>query len=570
LRGKTDTADLPVRALQGFWLPPVNGRVDTLDVTCPHCDETATYDLISTAQNVSCKACSRTILLPGQIEVVRAAVALTVTAAPSDRVSSTQLSREPLAAKVSQRAVKPVANNPASIEAANRFHDPQLSVPQFSEISNAPARARRKPTRPSPISLLLLVVGSLIGLFAGYFVLCVIDIRYDFLHLIAEESSTAEQKVIDAKLLGNARPEPLPDDGQRARPERPGIAVQRVPPGMDRNPNDQPPQKHQRFVPRNQRQPEVDGADDRNLGEELKEQQLGFQRPRAVDPFVAKLPLCFSLPVPPKVGQPTRLTDVPLGELDNFEMEVIGDVNRQVELTLSRLSQDDAPWTWRVDWLKDNSIEIARFSIVNDVLEFEWLAIPPGEAVATLRNSIVKIRANNLDHFVTLRKPKVIAPVTVDLNKNVDRIICDCDDFPDEVQLRLDATPVDFPPYDTQGTELRGLKLNDERILTYNGAKSAATRIRFTVFKGNPAIELETRYRLPSGDEDTLNIRRGNRKIQNMQKSLALRNDPILRRDFDALEEVADVATELHERARIQYRVYVNVNEHEVELLTTQ
>ena len=280
------------------------------------------------------------------------------------------------------------------------------------------------------------------------------------------------------------------------------------------------------------------------------------------DPFRG-MPPQLPVPVPDEIGKPVSLIEVPLEQLDNFEL-VLVDVD---QLSLTRLPQDTAPRTWAVS---DGGSTIATFSIVNNSLQFTWSAAPNRVAISALRNAILKIHANQFDHFVTLRAPTVVEPLATDLNNATDRVVCTCDDLPDTNKLRVDILGFDScPRYSCQGPA-QGLKLGDATTLLYTDAPGATTKVTFATFSNLPAIELETRYVLPSGAQGTMKIGRGNETLRELRRVARVQRNDAAKKDLVALERIAKLANQLHEKMKMRFRFYCIVDEHEIELATTQ
>jgi hypothetical protein len=89
------------------------------------------------------------------------------------------------------------ASNAPTID-DNGFHfDPQLTAP-IPDVRIVPLCRNKK--KPSPArSILGIIFGGVAGLSLAYLVLCLLDIRYDFLHLMSVERSTAFRASPDVK-----------------------------------------------------------------------------------------------------------------------------------------------------------------------------------------------------------------------------------------------------------------------------------------------------------------------------------------------------------------------------------
>ena len=132
--------------------------------------------------------------------------------------------------------------------------------------------------------------------------------------------------------------------------------------------------------------------------------------------------------------------------------------------------------------------------------------------------------------------------------------------------LSLQACPV----HRLEGKGLLRLQLDDETIIWYSEAAGTGTKIKFANVKGVPTIELEHRYRLPSGSEDAIESQGIQRKANALSRTLAKKDNPKLKADLDALGRIGKLATKLDYKVKMQYRVYCFVDGHEVELVTTR
>jgi hypothetical protein len=373
-----------------------------------------------------------------------------------------------------------------------------------------------------------MMIGALMGLMAGYLVLCMIDLRYDVLNLIPDEEP--EPKRVEARI----GPAGAPRQNQPPKPAR----------------------QRSEAAPRKKKTPPPNIV-------------LGNPNIRQFNPQLANaaanLPAQLPLPIRATSNQPKILVNLPWEPAD-VELALLSDQeNPDGQLSLQKVDQNQ----WTVRSVGDIHTDIAKFTLPGAALRFEWLD-PPTEAMAPLRNSILKISGDRHDHFAALRAPTEVEPITFDLTKSIQRTVCDCADLPDAKKLRADILESEeFPPFEVELGELRGLEIGDQRVLKYRNA-NATTTIRFVTFKELPGIELETRYELPSGANDTLNVRDGSRKLENLRKSVKLKNDPALKEQLDSLERIVQLAIQLHEKVKLRFRLYCVVDGHEIELVTAQ
>ncbi len=511
---------------RSFWLPPRDRVGDTLVVSCLNCETDASYVLQPSSQLLPCKSCHEILPIPSREEVVAAATQLKRKAPTRPDVSSNTNANEN--SSTSKSRVTQQAFPQSSAENTHVTHDNELQFAPL-DISRIPDRQivkhRRKKSTQSPLVFLFsVIVGGLAGLSAGYLVLCYFDLRYDFLHLIAPDPSIHQ----------NDEKAPVP---QKDVPQLPDVPA----------PNKQP-----LVIPNGKSKP------------------VPIARP--ADPF-KNLPLRLPLPQLPANNHPITLFAIPRGQLDNFELTIINGGNvRNSHLILERLSFDGAKWMSMIKWKAEVVSEVATFSIVNNKLQFAWSNAPVDVGVAALRNSVLKVCANNQpEHFVLLREATMTAPLTFDLDKGVQRVDCDSGDLPDIKDIRVDLMSLDgCPPYKLEGKGLLKLEMNDETIIWYKEAAGAATKIKFANFKRGPSIELEHRYRLPSGVEDAIVVQSVERKIIKMQKALAKKDNSKMKTDLNALILIGALAKKLDKTVKLRYRFYLFVDGHEIELVTTK
>jgi hypothetical protein len=143
--------------------------------------------------------------------------------------------------------------------------------------------------------------------------------------------------------------------------------------------------------------------------------------------------------------------------------------------------------------------------------------------------------------------------------------------LPELDKVRVDILGLqNAPRHVVSGAGLIGLSVGEEAVVQYSGVPEATTRIKLTNVRSIPTIELESSYRLPSGDVEKMSIRLGKRKARELDKKLAQNpNSPDVRSESEAFKRVADLARQLHDIVKVRFRFYAFVDGHEVELVTT-
>ena len=219
------------------------------------------------------------------------------------------------------------------------------------------------------------------------------------------------------------------------------------------------------------------------------------------------------------------------------------------------------------------------------------------------------------------------APHEFDLGKSKQRIVGKIAHLVPSEQVCFELTNLEqLPPCIVEGTEPTGMRIPDQTTLEYLEAAGAATRLTMTQRGKVAVVEIESRYALPSGDEQPLSIGQGNKKfkaldalyqetlaaesaigdlrkrlkdlekqakavprsratafakaqqIQQLQAKAAVVQQKIayaerlisqkaaVAADLQAIQKVAALAQQLHE-SKLSYRFYTVVDGHEVDLL---
>jgi hypothetical protein len=538
-----------------FWLPPRNGVADTIVVSCLNCQEDNSYPLAPLPQILPCKSCHKILQIPSRGEVSAAAAQLGSKSPPlADQSSSVKLGKAGIASNSTTIQQLPLPSSAAKAD-VTRNADPEFVSLADSLIHDRAAKLhRRNKSTQSPLMFILsTVVGGFAGLAAGYLILCHFDLRYDFLHLIP---IPANQPLAQSS-TANSPPRVITPHRSAIRPTVP----QETHP-KDETPSEDVPQFN---LPRPQN-PQARGVPKRNAKPPIRIPRIG-------DPFV-NLPRSIPLLRPGKGNNQFSLFEVPLEQLNNFELTIINSGNEQKNhLVLKQRPSDGdaAKLDWEIKWQAENLTDVATITLANDDLRFQWANNAVDVAVAALRNSILKVRGNQTEHFVKLREADFSPPATFNLNKGAQHIAINCDDLPDVDEIRLDILSLQAcPPYRHEGKGLLRLQLNDETIIWYPEAAGAGTKIKFANLKGVPTIELEHRYRLPSGVEDAIEIQGIQRRANALRRALAKKDNAKLKADLDALGRIEKLSAKLDDKVKLQYRAYCFVDGQEIQLVTAR
>lgn len=191
--------------------------------------------------------------------------------------------------------------------------------------------------------------------------------------------------------------------------------------------------------------------------------------------------------------------------------------NPQLQLVSNTpsLSMQSAKVRWKDD--SDGSETIATMSIDEGALNFRWSDSVPATAEAALRNSIIRLEEDDFQHMLSLRTAETLAPLKIDLGKTQQKIVGKFAHLtaPGQVYFEL-LSMDDLPAHTVDGAEPDELQIQNQTTLEYLEAPGAATRLKMTKRGKVAIVEIESRYVLPSGEEQPMSIAQGNKKLKQL------------------------------------------------------
>jgi hypothetical protein len=372
-------------------------------------------------------------------------------------------------------------------------------------------RRRKKSPLATLFSIVMWGIGTAAGILAGYAILCIVDTKYDYLNLFStvkpEASVTPKVELRDAP----SNPQP-------------------------KAPLQLPHKPKQQAIPKLQPGP---ANGNNNLGANIAPNNGNLNLPAGSKPKpidtnpLDSLPIHISLPALDVVAPPSALAAFPPGsDATPIDLSLIdgGDQEKgKLELRESPSELPSKRWMARwtpaaTDLAKINEIDpkdIGTVLLNVDGLTYGWTADAPKQAASSLRNSLLRIASGDKEHFIALRDPVDSRPLTIDLKAPRVHTMCKCEDPPQPSDVRVDITALDgFPPYRLEGSELTGLKVGDKATLQYTGVQRAATQLSIVRSGALVSIQVESRYQLPSNDEEGMSIMLGNRKLKQLNQRL--------------------------------------------------
>ncbi|MGI9427869.1 MAG: hypothetical protein ACR2NM_04380, partial [Bythopirellula sp.] len=184
--------------------------------------------------------------------------------------------------------------------------------------------------------------------------------------------------------------------------------------------------------------------------------------------------------------------------------------------TMAALAHLDNNLVWQVD-SSNESTAVAELAVREGDLVFRWLASVPHAAESAIRNSIVRIESGEFQHVVALRHPETAKPLEIDLHEPLQRITSKCEFLPAVADVYFALSGVaDLPAASIQGADLSRMQIRDQTTLEYSDAKGAATRLTVKKRGNLIAVEVESRFLLPSGEKQSMTIERGNKRLNEL------------------------------------------------------
>jgi len=321
------------------------------------------------------------------------------------------------------------------------------------------------------------------------------------------------------------------------------------------------------------------------------------------------LPQYIELP-DPDAEERSAVKLLEVGEVDSLSLIALSD---EVEL-----SGDDS-----INW-RGNSVAILR--IYERQLEFRWVGEVSSEAERFLRNALIKLQADGVDHMVALREPERPEHFSFDLKRS-DQTLRSTVKYPpppEHVRFALDLSHL--PPHQLtwhQGNDLGLLQAGDELVLEYDASKVVST-LKIVRASNRLDATFQTIYDLPfdaglplrwnklnevdrkiKRDLDsarqlqialpgmranlrTLQTRQAqlrrnvpannnlalNQNILQLQQSInraqtKISNVPRFQQELNELDKVVDLAKEI-DGANVPFRAYIDLNGHEVDLIVSE
>jgi len=250
---------------------------------------------------------------------------------------------------------------------------------------------------------------------------------------------------------------------------------------------------------------------------------------------------------------------------------------------------------------EDAPAEVATFFRDGDGLKFRWAekAAELGAAAEYLRNCALELRGGGPPHLVALRKPALVEPLTLDLNKGVSTVNVPIDFMPDPANLRIEFVKVSGPAGPLVIDRLEKPVFNPPAPIP---PKSAATLLfPRKALRGHllPGVEFGIKT-FVKGKGVSITVSLANPPPQQFKGLVAQMNIPAVRNEleqkvrglpnqFAAAKEEGQKAKiaedfdnrslplwydefyrQAHRNARLHFRIFLDAKDHQIDLAVTE
>lgn len=209
-----------------------------------------------------------------------------------------------------------------------------------------------------------------------------------------------------------------------------------------------------------------------------------------------------------------------LPSLEDDSIVVLADPMESVDYTLVSIDPALQQRGQHVVWWNGKSARterVAGLAVVDGVLKFRWLPPVSGVAEVAMRTAMLQFTSAGHEHRLCLRQPQLVEPLQIDLKKTVQHITCRCTALPAAEAIHFELlTATTVPTFSLLSAEGRRLRIREECLLRYTGSGGVITRLLSKRHGSAIAVEVENRFKLPSGDEQPLTLAAGEAKLREL------------------------------------------------------
>lgn len=247
-------------------------------------------------------------------------------------------------------------------------------------------------------------------------------------------------------------------------------------------------------------------------------------QPRRVEPklrprIVESKPVA---PEPPAVVEvaKTKPLEIPfavtLPPSADGQLATLATVDGECEISLATAADELTLDGHALRWGK---AVVAGVRAVDGSVQFRWMNGVPEDAVAAIRNSLLKIKAGNASYYMRLREPVEGEPLKLDMQAATHRVTIRCEALPPVGDIRCEISlQGQIPVKEVKGAAAKSIKVRDEAIVCYDFMGDAATKVTIKSNGEAVSLMLATQYVLPSGDVEAMSIARGTRKMNELTR----------------------------------------------------
>ncbi len=300
-------------------------------------------------------------------------------------------------------------------------------------------------------------------------------------------------------------------------------------------------------------------------------------------------------------GDGDPIPPVPLGDVDlqddsGLEVKLVGgeEAIKSSRRFVMKRHEGDASWLIVLDADDKSSsrfepVDVARIWLDGKTLKLQQLSGAKGRANC-LRNCGLSIRAGEQSRWLPLSRARKVEPLLLDLQKGSARTLLSTELLPNEESLRLQVTGIEgpFPAHEFDPDNRVSKDGHVDVCLMGTKLPAVTLRVAMLMTPRSAAVEVSATFEMPDKERPlTLRglgalLRSVEKREEQARKALGRLADghpqgEELRRALDTAKKVKeqikalkDLCKRLHEQGKIHFRVFADVDDHQLDLFTTQ
>jgi len=340
--------------------------------------------------------------------------------------------------------------------------------------------------------------------------------------------------------------------------------------------------------------------------EEPKKEEPKKEEPKKVEPL-AELVEAVDLPELTEDGQPPAAPEnlVSLGKVHlppgaALQVALLGGKEIFKGNRSFTLQQDGAggtPSAWLIGFVSaargaapTAPENIARIALDKESLNFQWLPNTADVPAGLLRNCGLLVSVGETNRMIALCRPKMVEPLTLDLDRYSSKGSLSCGALPDAGMLRLQVTGFDGPmsqyemkPGDTipPKSKIR-IALSDKKLLPIELRVGFEVKTRVVLIEVAMLCQLPGQQLLPfrvkEADKLAKNMVAAKNQLQNLhdktpgnppQKQAMAQQLKTMTAAVDQMTALGQWYNGLNKKGKMHFRVFNQIGDRQIDLLTT-